>query len=547
MLSQPFVLGFQLYNTLAYRRQSICKLGLTEAWRDVLRAVPVERLQVNKQGAFSFRPVTGYGEAFREFGVIDQVVRLDMPVHLQPSAPGIVHEDQGGAVVGRQIANGNVLPVTPVVGECHGPVIQYVEKSGRSAAVLHIRPTVLRDGRHVEAVAGPDERNLGIRKTVESAATLETGPVLRAAVRSLCGLYALRRCDVEESVGHSCLLCCFRMLAPVKCAHNPLILERDLSESGRTMDRLDAMSLLVASVEEGSFSAAGRKLGVPLPTVSRKIAELEAHLKTRLLVRSTRNLSLTEAGIAYLAACRRILEQINDAETQASGEYIIPRGELTLTAPIVFGRLHVLPVVGEFLNQFNEINVRMILSDRNVNLVDDQIDVALRIGELPDSALVATRVGSIRRVVCGSPAYFAAHGTPKTPQDLVDHMCVTFSAISSGLSWTFTSKSGKYVTAVRPVCRLNINTAESAIDAATAGVGLTNVLSYQVTQAVHDGRLRIVLEDYEPDPIPVHLIHAGRNLLPLKMRSFLEFAAPRLRKSLAREQEKLVAPTTDRP
>src|SRR5262245_21980517 len=200
------------------------------------------------------------------------------------------------------------------------------------------------------------------------------------------------------------------MLTPVKCAHNPLILKSDLSESGRIMDRLDAMSLLVASVEEGSFSAAGRKLGVPLPTISRKIGELEAHLKTRLLVRSTRNLALTEAGIAYVAACKRILEEINDAENRATGEYITPRGELTLTAPIVFGRLHVLPVVNEFLNRFDEINVRMILSDRNANLVDDQIDVAVRIGELPDSTLTATRVGSIRRVVCGSPAYLAAHG-----------------------------------------------------------------------------------------------------------------------------------------
>jgi len=307
------------------------------------------------------------------------------------------------------------------------------------------------------------------------------------------------------------------------------------------MDRLDAMSLLVASVEEGSFSAAGRKLGIPLPTVSRKVAELETHLKARLLVRSTRKLSLTEAGIAYIAACRRILEEINDAETEASGEYLIPRGELTLTAPIVFGRLHVLPVVSEFLNQFNEINVRMTLSDRNANLVDDQIDVAVRIGELPDSTLVATRVGSIRRVVCGSPAYLAAHGTPKRPEDLVSHMCVTLSAISSGLSWTFATKGGKAATAVRPLCRLYINTAEAAIDAAVAGVGLTSVLSYQVVQAVHDGRLRIVLEDHEPGPIPVHLIHAGRSLLPLKMRSFLEFAAPRLRKSLAREQQKLVA------
>ena len=179
------------------------------------------------------------------------------------------------------------------------------------------------------------------------------------------------------------------------------------------MDRLEAMSILVAAVEAGSFSAASRKLGVPLPTVSRKVAELEARLNTRLLVRSTRKLALTDAGAAYFAACKRILEQVGDAETEASGEYVTPKGDLVITAPIVFGRLHVLPTVSDFLASFPDINVRMVLSDRNVKLVDDHIDLAVRIGALPDSSLIATRVGSVRRVVCGSPRYFAAHGTPR--------------------------------------------------------------------------------------------------------------------------------------
>jgi DNA-binding transcriptional LysR family regulator len=310
------------------------------------------------------------------------------------------------------------------------------------------------------------------------------------------------------------------------------------------MDRLDAMSILVASVEAGSFSAAGRRLGVPLPTISRKVAELEAHLQTRLLVRSTRKLALTEAGIAYVAACRRILEQIDEAETQASGEYSVPRGELTMTAPIVFGRLHVLPIIGDFLAEFAEINVRMILADQNVNLVDDHLDMAVRVGELPDSTLIATRVGSVRRVVCGSPDYFAAHGVPDTPDDLARHMCVTFSAMGSGVSWTFAPKGRGRPKPVRPLCRLNVNTAEAAIDAAIAGVGLTHVLSYQAARAVGEGRLQVVLADFEPEPIPVHLIHAHQGLLPLKMRRFLEFAAPRLRKSLAADQSRLgVEPT----
>ena len=184
------------------------------------------------------------------------------------------------------------------------------------------------------------------------------------------------------------------------------------------MDRFEAMSILVASVDAGSFSAAGRKLGMPLPTISRKVAELEEHLQTRLLVRTTRKLMLTEAGASYLAASKRILEQVSEAERAAAGEYNTPRGELILTAPIVFGRLHVLPVVNAFLASFPEINVRLILSDRNVHLVDDHIDMAVRIGRLPDSSLIATQVGTIRRVTCASPAFLASHGTPKIPADL---------------------------------------------------------------------------------------------------------------------------------
>jgi DNA-binding transcriptional LysR family regulator len=299
------------------------------------------------------------------------------------------------------------------------------------------------------------------------------------------------------------------------------------------MDRLEAMSVLIAAVEAGSFSAASRKLGVPLPTISRKVSELEAHLRTRLLVRSTRKLALTDAGAAYLAACKRILEQVGEAERTVTGEYVAPRGDLTLTAPIVFGRLHVLPVVSDFLARFPQINVRMVLSDRDVHLVDDQIDMAVRIGNLPDSSMVATRVGFVRRVVCASPAFLAAHGTPAVPADLADLPCVTFDFLAARSAWTFASPDRKLEQSVPVRCRLSVNTAEAAIDSAIAGVGLTRVLSYQAARAVADGKLRLVLREFERDPIPVSLLHAGQGLLPLKMRSFLEFAAPRLRRSLA--------------
>jgi DNA-binding transcriptional LysR family regulator len=305
------------------------------------------------------------------------------------------------------------------------------------------------------------------------------------------------------------------------------------------MDRLEVMSMLIASVEAGSFSAASRKLGVPLPTISRNIAELEAHLKTRLLVRTTRKLTLTEAGVAYLTACKRILEQVGDAEAEASGEYRTPRGELTVTAPIVFGRTHVLPVVNDFLARYPDINVRMILSDRNLDLIDEHIDLAVRVAALSDSGLIAIRVGSIRRVVCGSPKYFAAHGIPRTPRDVADLSCVTFDGPPA--FWTFSSERLNQLQTVRPRCRLNIDTADAAVDAAIAGVGITHVLSYQISRAVETGKLQVVLEEYELEPTPVYLLHTGQGLLPVKMRSFLEFAAPHLRKSLAEDESRLAA------
>ncbi len=295
------------------------------------------------------------------------------------------------------------------------------------------------------------------------------------------------------------------------------------------MDRLEAMTLLVAAVEAGSLSAAGRKLGAPLPTVSRKISELEAHLGTRLLTRSTRSLSLTDAGEAYIAACRRILEQVGDAERAAAGEYRTPKGDLVVTAPLVFGRLHVLPVVTDFLAAFPDIDVRLSLSDRNVHLIDDHIDLAVRIGPLADSALIATNVGSERRITCGSPAFFARHGTPKSPQDLSGLPVISFDTFAPATSWSFAVSGAKGERDIPVHARLSVNTAEAAVDAAVAGIGVTRILFYQAASAIAAGTLRPVLTEFESAPTPVNLVHAGQGLLPQKTRAFLDFAAPRIR------------------
>ena len=299
------------------------------------------------------------------------------------------------------------------------------------------------------------------------------------------------------------------------------------------MDRLESMSMLVAVAEAGSLSAAGRRLGVPLTTVSRKISDLETHLGTELLKRSSRRVLLTEAGADYIEACKRILEQIGEAERAATGEYRAPRGELIVTAPIVFGRLHLLPVICDFLKAYPEIAIRLIQSDRNINLLDEHIDLALRIGALPDSSLMAMRLGAVRRVVCGSPAYFAARGMPAAPADLGVHDCITSNVLTAVNAWQFGAGAQEVSVSVRS--RLFVSTAEAAIDAAIAGLGVTRVLSYQSAQAVKDGSLVIALVAFEPPPLPVSLLYASGRLLPQKLRAFLDFAAPRLKGRMAHE------------
>jgi len=296
------------------------------------------------------------------------------------------------------------------------------------------------------------------------------------------------------------------------------------------MDRFEAMATLIAAVDGGSLSAASRKLDMPLATVSRKVSELEAHLRTQIVVRTSRKLMLTEAGRAYVAASRRILDQIDEAERAASGEYRAPRGHLTITAPIMFGRLHVEPVVLGFLKAYPEIDARLVLADHVVNLIDDQIDVAIRIGPLPDSAMVATRLGAITWVTCASPAYLAARGTPETLEALAEHDCIMFEGLYSNKIWAFGRDRNAVALPVRP--RLAVNTADAAIAAAVAGAGITRTLSYQVAEAVAAGTLRLLLRRFEPEPLPVHLVYPAQSLLPLKLRAFLDFAAPRLKASI---------------
>ncbi|HZV09445.1 MAG TPA: LysR family transcriptional regulator [Novosphingobium sp.] len=302
------------------------------------------------------------------------------------------------------------------------------------------------------------------------------------------------------------------------------------------MDRLEAMEMLVATVDQGSLSAAARALRVPVPTLSRKVADLEEVLGTRLLIRTTRKITLTDAGIAYVAAARRIIELADDAQREAAGEFTAPRGDLIITAPFLFGRKHLLPVVTEFLGLFPDINISLAMGDRYASLMDDHIDMALRMGHLPDSSMIVTRVGSLRRLTCASPQLIAGHGRPRHPSDLEHLPCIGTGQAGQLTSWEFRApETGKPIE-VRLKARL-ITASEAALDAAIAGTGFVRLLHYQAFDAIVDGRLQMVLEEFEPEAMPVNLVHVARGQMPLKMRRFLDFAAPRLRQVLTRLTE----------
>ena len=294
------------------------------------------------------------------------------------------------------------------------------------------------------------------------------------------------------------------------------------------MDRIDSVAAFVEVAERRSFTAAARRLARSPAAVTRAGGELETRLGVRLLNRTPRAVSLTEAGDRFLAGARRVLADLEEIERAAAGEGIEPRGELRVTAPILFGRLHVLPIVTEFLGRFADVSVALILIDRPVELVEEGLDVAVRIGVLAESSAVATRVGAVRHIVVASPTYLAQHGTPQTPADLGAHAVVAFSGVASVERWIFRNATGEASVAIRP--RLVVTTAEAALDAVRADFGITRVLSYQAADDIARGSLLRLLPAHEGHELPIHLLYPGGRHPPPKLRAFLDFAKPRLRR-----------------
>jgi DNA-binding transcriptional LysR family regulator len=293
------------------------------------------------------------------------------------------------------------------------------------------------------------------------------------------------------------------------------------------VDRLHLISVFVAVVDASGFAGAARKLNISPPAVTRAINELEDHLRVRLLTRTTRVVRVTEDGARYADDCRRILAELAEADDSVSGKHSSPRGQLTVTAPALFGAKFVTPIVTEYLTRYPEVNASCWFLDRVVNMMDEGVDVAVRIGELPDSSMQAARVGRVRRVICASPAYLEKRGIPQTPDALAAHCIISASAVTPSAEWRLVENGEPRV--VKLQARMITTTNDSAVAAAVSGFGLTRLLSYQVAEQLRDGQLKTVLAEFEPAALPVHLVHREGRHASKKARAFLDLALERLR------------------
>ena len=284
------------------------------------------------------------------------------------------------------------------------------------------------------------------------------------------------------------------------------------------MDKLESIEAFVAVASAGGFSAASRRLGAPVATVSRKLAQLEESLGVRLLARSTRHVALTDEGRRYFEACRRVLDDLHDADEQIIGEHRQPKGDLTLTAPVGFGRRHLQPVVQEFLANYPQINVNLLLADRVVGLVEEHVDCAVRISALADSSLVARELGHIGLVLAAAPAYLAARGVPAHPSELISHDCISWTSLGPYKAWEFQMKAGTPAAELVPIrVRLSSTLPDSAVDAALAGLGIVQATTYQLAPAVQAGALVPVLRAFETPPTPVSFVYPSKRLTPLQV------------------------------
>lgn len=302
-------------------------------------------------------------------------------------------------------------------------------------------------------------------------------------------------------------------------------------KKGKYMDRLDLMTIFVAVAEAESFSGGARRLAMSPPAVTRAISALESRLAVKLLDRTTRYVRVTELGQRYLDDARRIIAEVDEAEDALVGINGTPKGQLTLTAPVLFGKMFVMPVVVEYLQRYPSMDVSALFLDRVVNIMEEGVDVGIRVGELPDSSLKAVRVGQIRRVLCASPQYLAEYGVPNHPHDLQQHRIVAATGVTPSVEWKFWQEQQALSVRLRP--RLTVTTNDGAIESALAGFGVTRLMSYQIAHFVESGQLQILLADFESAPLPIHVLHREGRHKSARVRSFVDLVVERLRQEKA--------------
>jgi DNA-binding transcriptional LysR family regulator len=293
------------------------------------------------------------------------------------------------------------------------------------------------------------------------------------------------------------------------------------------MDKLREMEVFVAIVDRGSFTGASEKLGMSTAAVSRAVNSLESRLGSHLLARTTRSVRPTDAGMAYLDACRKVLDTITDAEANIAADQLNPVGTLTISAPVLFGQRYVAPLVNAFVLRYPDVSINAVYADRPTRLLEEGVDIAIRVGHLGDSTTFAIPLGFVRRRTYAAPSYLAAHGEPRHPRDLMNHHCVSFTGVSLPFEWVFDDNGSRVPVRIRP--RMVVDLGSAAVSAAVDGVGIIQLLSYQAAPEVDDGRLQPVLTSFEPEPTPVSLLHVERRSTSGKIRAFVDFVTEALR------------------
>ena len=295
------------------------------------------------------------------------------------------------------------------------------------------------------------------------------------------------------------------------------------------MDKLQTIRVFIEVAKQQSFSAAAEVLGISAPVATRAVAELEGRLRVKLFNRTTRLVRLTESGSRFLNDTQRVLDDLDEAEANAAGVYAKPSGILTLTAPVLFGQKHIMPIVNEYLAMYDDVRVKAMFFDRLGSLLEEELDIAIRIGHLKDSNFYAVQVGKVRRVLCGAPSYFKSNGVPKCPKDLLEHDLIFSTTVDSTTTWHFQSEGSRESVKLSP--RLMCNQNAAALSSALQGFGITRLMSYHVGEELENGTLQCILEDYEEEPLPVHIVHLEGRRVNAKVRAFIELAAERLREN----------------